>query len=262
MEPILYGSQNSFGGEFIGADTYCQLRAFNYSLSRIDAQEQTADTAGLLAIEAQAAGLQPLVILKHPDQLAQLPDYSWVEPGNEPDLNGPKATEYLIRALAFAGAANDTIQLWAPCISNLTKTGFAYLRSVASHLPARYHISIHRYPRGPFPNLAHPGCQSREDEVAQLKAAIGGRPYGVSECGFHTAMQPHYPDWRKNFRRWDIRLTDEQVAAFYRIECAFWHRHGAQFVTLYQLADGPTDTPKDRAGIRRLDGSWKLCAQR
>lgn len=257
---MLYGLQTSFGN-LIGAETYQQLAAFGYQMARIDAQGCTADDAALLAMEAVDAGLTPLIILKHPDQMALLPDGAEVEVLNEPDLNGPDPAAYILLARAFDAAANGR-PLWGPCASNLSKRGFDYLDATVSALPPSFRISLHRYSYGAFPSDAHPPAASREAEVDRLKRIIGDRPFGLSESGFHQARQPQYGGWRKNFRYWDITLSDQQQAENLIVDGQFWERHGAAFWVIFQIDDGPTGIPEHQFGIRTFHGIWKPSAPR
>jgi hypothetical protein len=258
---MLYGVQTSFG-QLIGSETYQQLAAFGYTMARIDAQACTPEEAALLAQEAVEAGLTPLVILQHPDQMRDLPEGTHVEVLNEPDITDVSAGVYLVLMLAFAGAVRDGIHLWGPCVSNRNRRGLNYLHQIAHLFPARVGITLHSYQYGAYPYAPFPGAASRDDEVAQLTAIIGDRPFGISETGFHTCPMPTYGDWRKNLPWLTTRHTDDHVADLLNWECAFWNRHGAAFCCIFQIDDGPTDTPEHRFGIRRVDGTWKPAAQR
>jgi hypothetical protein len=88
-----------------------------------------------------------------------------------------------------------------------------------------------------------------------LLRVVGGRPWGVSEFGYHTG--PQKTGWWFWTRRW--QWTDTQVAAFARADWLRWKAAGAEFACWYQVGDGPVDPY--RYGIRAFDGSWKSVSE-
>ncbi len=100
-------------------------------------------------------------------------------------------------------------------------------------------MSVHRYGDGSFDD-PHSGFANRDREVHWLRAAIGDRPFSVTEFG--------YPDGD---------MSEEEAARRIRVEFEFWAGK-ADFACLYQLNDGRGT--HEQFGIRRLDGSWKPSA--
>ena len=108
-----------------------------------------------------------------------------------------------------------------------------------------------RYGDGTFGH-AHDRFATRETEVAQLRALIGNRPFGVSEFG--------YPTNRHGWGPFTSQITPDQAAILIRAEIAFWARVGARWSVIFQLNDGPTEMRENRFGIRAFDGTWKPAA--
>ena len=245
------GVQTHFGA-LVGADTLSALRAFGFEIVRIDAQTSDIDTTLDMISEAQAAGLQPLVIISRPEHLPWLPEGLDYELLNEPDLNGPPPPVYAELVLKAAEVARQRSQrLWIGAISNLNERGFNYLRDIGP-LPHDVGVSVHRYGDGTFEH-AHDGFATRESEVAQLRALIGNRPFGVSEFG--------YPTNRNGWGPFTSRITPDEAAILIRAEISFWARVGARWSVIFQLNDGPTEMRENRYGIRAFDGTWKPAAR-
>lgn len=235
------------------------LKARGVDLVRLDLQ-RVADPGLYLEwiAQAQEAGLKPLCIVSDWKQIHGLPPGLLIELRNEVNLEGPDPPAYALllkHAADWADRGGHT--LYAPAISNLDRKGLAYLRALGP-LPTNVHASVHYYAHG-YARDPHPGFASRDAEVAALKAIIGDRPFAVTETGYHVAAQPRYTDWRKNIPGLTVRWTEGQIAAFVAEDFAFWEHHGAEFVVIYQLADGESDTPIDRYGIRGKyadNGQW------
>jgi hypothetical protein len=245
------GVQTHFDA-LVGIDTLNALKSFGFTIARIDAQASDIRTTLAMIAEAQAAGLRPLVIVRDGDQLERLPDGIDAELKNEPDLNGPAPEMYarlVWEAIEIARRGRQT--LWIGAIGNLNRRGLEYLKSLGQ-LPADVGVTVHRYGDGTFQD-PHEGFQSRDAEVAALRAIIGDRPFGVSEFG--------YPKHRYGWGPFRRQITPEQAAVLLRQEIAFWALKGASWSVIYQLNDGPTDTREDRYGIRAFDGTWRPAAQ-
>ena len=239
--------------EPIPLDVCVQIREHGFDGVRIDAQQiETVEAMAAVLVPVLAADLWPLVIVSDGRTCAWLPRGTAIELRNEPDLEGPDPVRYRQLLLGMREIeAHFGLELWAPAISNLVDRGFHYLRAIRDDLPDR--VSIHWYPHRPWlPTQGHEG-RTREEEVALLRQIIGDRVFGVSEVGYHTA--PVCAGWWV-FRRCR-RITDAYAAQAIDAEYDFWEAQGAQFVTRYQLNDGPTDTPLDRYGLRTVDGHWK-----
>jgi hypothetical protein len=245
------GVQTHFGA-LVGADTLTALRAFGFEIVRIDAQTSDIDTTLAMIEEAQAAGLRPLVIISQPEHLYRLPEGLNYELRNEPDLNGLPPSAYAALVLKAAEIARRRRQqLWIGAVSNLNERGFNYLRDIGP-LPDDVGVSVHRYGDGTFEH-AHDGFATRESEVAQLRALIGNRPFGVSEFG--------YPTNREGWGPFASQITPDQAATLIGSEIAFWARVGASWSVIFQLNDGPTERRENRYGIRAFDGTWKPAAR-
>ena len=57
------------------------------------------------------------------------------------------------------------------------------------------------------------------------------------------------------------RLSEQTVAEHIAFDLTYFRDRGCLLAAVYQLNDGPTDTPIDRYGIRRADGTPKPAAR-
>ncbi len=158
--------------------------------------------------------------------------------------------------------AGRGLHVWAGVISNLNTRGVQWLREAdPSTWPDGVGVSLHWYPHGSGPAVPHPGFRSRQAEVDALTAIVAGRPWAVTEFGYHTARR------RVTRTVWGFEVpvgyatwTDDEVAAHAAYEWQFWEAQGAVAAFWFQLNDGPTDHFEHKFGIRRVDGSWKPVA--
>lgn len=260
-EEVIYGLNVGFGAP-IGPELLAALRERGVQMVRLDCQG-VSDIRPLI-IEVQEAQLIPIIIIRPSRALWVPPDLGPldVEISNEPNLGTPPAArqtsiEYAIDVQHVAEALGDTHRLWAGVISNLDRKALQWLRESIDHWPAQVGVSVHRYPpTGAGPAVAHAGHEQRENEVAELQGIIGNRPWGVSECGYHTA------EWSTGWWLWRHahRLTDQQVAEYTAWEADFWTQQNARFFCAYQINDGLSPHYNDHFGWRDINGNWKLVA--
>jgi hypothetical protein len=186
-----------------------------------------------------------------------------IEVGNEPDIGN---VDYKTRPSDFADAIRQTHlavraagflgRVLTGGISNLSPERLNYLgQVVTAGIPLDVVIGFHRYPHGLGPKVAHPGFASRDAEWARLQSIAAGRPVACTEFGHHTARRKHL-----FFGLIKKRLSDETVAEHITFDLAYFRDRGCLLAAVYQLNDGPTDTPVDRYGIRRADGTPKPAA--
>ena len=246
-------------GDPLGATLLGDLKARGVQMVRLDLQRvPTAPMAYSLIDEAVRAGLRPLLIILETQA-------AWFESAlgydleilNEPDLAGWRPSHYAEVVREVAHVLQGRHRLWAGCVSNCTAAKLAWLTNVVGWLPPEIGITVHRYPaQGGRPTDPQTGFRSREAEGAAIRAIAGARPWGCSEFGFHSGEQK--TGWWFWAKRW--RWTDAQIADFVRQEWAIWAQAGATFACLYQLADGLSNDPLDRYGIRYATGEWKPVA--
>jgi hypothetical protein len=191
---------------------------------------------------------------------AGLTDYA-LEIGNEPDIAHPgyadrpqdfaeavRQCHEAARANGFAGA------VITGGISNLNNRGFRYLSAMLAvpTLPVNDLVfGFHRYPEsGRGPLAPHDRFKSREDEWTMLRQLVGARPVACTEFGYHTAKSR------------PLTLTNSDVADAVFWDLNFFAERLVPLAVVYQLNDGPTDDWIDRYGVRTLDGTWKVVAER
>ncbi len=251
-------------------DTLYTLRQLGCDGIRYDAQlRTTSKEVAVVADRALKYGLTPLVIVKDDWQIADLPAGAHVEVRNEPNLDTNEKLspqEYAIiahRCVAAAQRRSEELKslmpVWVGAVGNLAPPDLSYMKMLFSDrikhslstLPPEVGVSIHRYPEGTSPSKPHKPFLSREHEVETFRKIIGSRSFGISEVGYHTAPNENG----------DPALNDDDVLDRLRYEFDFWAAQGAKFCTIYQVTDGPDDTPINRFGIRRVDGTWKRSAE-
>jgi hypothetical protein len=231
---------------------------------RIGGLSGTADEIARAVDQAQRHDLQPLVIVTGEiSKLQALPAGTEVEVWNEPDIATDRKmtpAQYIAEASAVVDEAQrlNLGRVWIGAVSNLNRRGLDYLHAVFGvPWPEQVGCTVHRYPNGGYDervNVPHAGFRSRHDEIAEMRSAIGRRPWAVSELGYHTAARSKgWWIFRKS-RRW----SDREVVINLYGEAEFFAESGAEFLTVYQINDGPDETPINRYGRRRFDGSWKL----
>ena len=188
-----------------------------------------------------------------------------IEVGNEPDIGH---MDYRTRPADFAQAVVQTLAavrragLDGPVISggisNLSPRRLAYLEQMtAAGLPSDVVVGFHRYPHGLGPQVPHTGFPNRDAEWGRLKSIAAGRQLACTEFGHHTARRSYRLMRVIPLRR---RLSEHTVAEHIVYDLTYFRNRGCLLAAVYQLNDGPTDTPIDRYGIRRADGTPKPAA--
>jgi len=188
-----------------------------------------------------------------------------IEVGNEPDIGH---INYVTRPMDFAEAITQTHAAVRAAgfagpvvsggVSNLSPERLDYLQQMMiAGLPADVVVGFHRYPHGLGPEVPHPGFASRDAEWARLQSIVGGRAVACTEFGHHTAKRKYL---FLGFIPLTRRLSDQTVAEHVVYDLTYFHDRGCLLSAVYQLNDGPTDTPIDRYGIRRADGTPKPAA--
>jgi len=239
------GLQCGFGAPL--GTVLAELKGLAFSLIRLDLQDVDDATTTALAQEVLDAGLQPLCIIRRPEQMLAVPPACLMELGNEPDLEhfgwtpesyGAAATDAVELALTYG------LTLYVGAVSNLNRRGFEFLRTLPwADYPPQIRCSIHRYPETGSATKPHDGCHSRDGEVTRLRDIVGHRPLACSEVGYSEA------EW-----------TAVEVACNMAYERQFWTDHHFDFCSAYQLNDGPEPDSPEQYGFRRLDGTWKPVA--
>jgi hypothetical protein len=246
------GLQAGFGDP-LGVDTLTQIRDRGFTIVRIDLQDVDQETTTALAQEVIDVGLQPLCIIRRPEQLHVLPEGSLAEAGNEPDLAkfGWTRASYLgfVDACIPLAIEND-VRLYVGAVSNLNPRGFRFLDSMPwNGYPPDICCSIHRYPDGSLPTNPHRGSLSRDHEIERLKCIVGARPLACTEVGYHDGIS----GW-----------NERDVASHMAWERTFFSGHGFELVVGFQINDGPDKLSRDpeyHYGFRRHPSlEWKPVA--
>ncbi len=281
---MLVGLQAGFGSTL--AAEFDAIASYGFTLVRQDLYAQYDDAiAQQLIVECVGAPVTPLFLvgggsIAFPDgsriephelaamtatvvqtaQAAGLTDYA-IEIGNEPDI---ACAGYAHHPADFAEAIRQCLDaavthgFQGPFISggiaNLNNRGLRYLAHLlaAGSMPlSEVVIGFHRYPEAGRAMLApHDQFRSRTDEWDAFHQLVGTRPVACTEFGYHTANAT------------PITLTDHDVADAVLWDLTFYEERGALYAVVYQLNDGPTNTWIDRYGVRTVEGTWKVVAER
>lgn len=241
------GLQCGFGAP-LGRMVLDDIRALGITIVRIDLQESSQEDTVILAQEVLDAGLQPLCIIRRPEQIPILPEGALIEVGNEPDLEhfGWTVAEYIaVGTACVVMALRHNRRIYLGAVSNLNARGFDFLKKLPWDLWCGEQIccSVHRYPDGHAPQNPHQGFNDREHEVANLKLIVGDRPLAVTEVGYHN-----------------VEWTEAEAADNMAWERQFFTAQGFEIVSAFQLNDGPGGDTESHYGFRRMDGSWKAVA--
>lgn len=281
---MLVGLQAGFGSSL--AAEFAGIASYGFALVRQDLYAQHDDAiAQQLIVECVGAPITPLFLIgggsiAYPDgsriephelaamtttvvqtaQAAGLTDYA-LEIGNEPDIacagyanHPPDFAEAIRQCLDAAVTSGFHGPFISGGIANLNNRGLRYLHALlhAQAMPfTDVVIGFHRYPEAGRAMLApHDQFRSRDEEWHALRSIVGTRPVACTEFGYHTA--PSKP----------LTLSDDDVADAVLWDLNFYEERSVLYAVVYQLNDGPTDTWIDRYGVRALDGTWKVVAER
>jgi len=248
-----HGVQTGFG-EVRGAQLCADVRARGWELARIEAAHTSDPLITAACVEeVLVAGLRPLTICRTELDLWSVPMWTDVEWQNEPDLGcwpGTRwsPTQYAVSLREVVRICDQQhLRLWVGSLSNLSVSALTWLEAVMSAVPEHIGISVHRYPHKNLTfGAANPGFASREAEVEALQTLIDGRPFLVSEYGYHQS------GYRSCFRKVPP-LTNQEIADRMAQETAFWREAGAEALVWYQVGeDGDL-----KYGLQTADGQWK-----
>lgn len=159
------------------------------------------------------------------------------------------------------------IKILSPSVANLDKNTQKYAKRLFAPIVKQasdYHVAFHRYPyKG---HAAHPGYGDRQDEwmsfLINTSDGTSNHEYWCTETG--------YSQWAKRPKPFPMCFTDEtyerteeKQADFAAVEYDIWNMdtHVAA-VTWYQINDGPGTDHLDGYGIRRVDMTPKVIAER
>jgi len=252
-----------------GDDTARAVRDLGCKVCRVqlftdhdDAALVSNETAATIDNEVLNAGMMPYVIIRTPEQVSQVPPGHWIEFYNEPDLeqfNMP-LSQFKERYMTIVEACAGRNPLAIGGVSNLNDRGMRFLKQLEwDKIPPEVACSHHWYPDDDRPHeshietgFLHKKRNTRDQDIADLKAIVGERPLVNSETGF----------WDGPFR------TESDVAEWYRVERHFWERQGYAIVIAYQLdSEAPPSDPNQWGpqhgyGLRRVGtvSDWKPSA--
>ncbi len=247
-----------------GEETARDVRDIGCQVCRVQLFRDHDDNALLSEDEARAvddevlnAGMMPFHIIRQPAQVAHVPPGHWIEFYNEPDLaqfNMP-LSQFKERYMAVVEACAGRNPLAIGGVSNLNDRGYRFLQQLDwPNIPPEVACSHHWYPDDDRPHDSHiekgflrKKRQTRDQDIADLKAIVGNRPLVNSETGW-----------------WDgPTRSEEEVAQWYAMEREFWEKHEYAIAIAYQIdSESPREpwTPFMGYGFRRPDGSWKPSA--
>jgi hypothetical protein len=257
-------------GDLLGVDYLRDLKRRGAKMARVQVYKNTPSQANPtlcspseafdIVQEVYEADLQPLVIIRDPEQLHHLPHHSYldVNVGNEPDLMkfgwDVDTYNHAVRAAIEIVKAHyaDRIRLRVGVVSNPNSRGLSFLRSIPwSSFPVEIvGCDYHRYPvTGGTPEMGHNKTlfgsrRTREWEVGEIRRIVGDdRSLSVSEVGYNS-----------------LEFDELTAALHFTWERQFLERMGHDFAIAYQVEDGPQSSKDVEAhyGFKDLETQqWK-----
>jgi hypothetical protein len=251
---MLRALQSHFNAR-VDDDTLTHLFELGVQMLRADVQACDAEMRGRIADDILKHKMVPLPIISHPDQILDLPPNGFIEYLNEPD-GDILAEDYRDGFLRCCDKAIPRgVTMVGPAISNLIPDRIKFAADCLRGAPPNVVATFHRYSPDESKSwdVSHKPYNSRLAEVAAFQQAVGPRKIANTEFGYSTGKyRPNWWSWKKT------RQSDTAQAEKIRKEFQFYESYGLPFATLYQLNDGPDDTPINQFGIRDRRGQWKL----
>lgn len=153
----------------------------------------------------------------------------------------------------------------AASVSNLAKNeGMKSLEKWLRDLPEQWWAGVHPYrTRGPSDEQpdTFSGYDSPESMLSRLKQILDGRPFAITEAGWHDGEQT-YKSGPLNLCTKTSQYSRGEVATWARWDIEFWREAGAELYAWYQIRDGREDDPDSEAhfGAYLQDQTPKLVA--
>lgn len=267
------GCQTGFGYP-VGTDVLSVMKAKGWAVQRIGIDHKNPKKEWLLACvaEVQDAGLTPLVLI--PTTLAE-----WVPEGVEvefysndldPTIMGAEADLRQLDPVAIAASVDAVMPMcrekgqavYAGCVSNFSLPALDWLKRFSNALKAQdVVLTVHRYPDYGTRTSADPrkGFKTREDEYRALEAAVGDRPWAVTESGWHVGK---YMKWQGDLykvleRIWpgscSFTLNRQQCADNCLGDARWVRDHGGLMYIWFQAWEGK----EPDSGLRDIHDVWQ-----
>jgi hypothetical protein len=179
-----------------------------------------------------------------------------VEIGNEPNLK-VSAADYseALRAIVILCQRWPNVEIVTGGISNVGDRELAWLDAVLGPLDVfllanapKLGVAFHSYRDGRS-DTPRPGFRSRGEEMEVLRIKARGRPLYHTEGGWSMVRRRRWPFfwlWRG--------LGAREVGARWQEELRLLAAHDVRTACVYQINDGPTNTPDNRFGLRDYRG--------
>lgn len=168
-----------------------------------------------------------------------------IELGNEIDLTSATISDFTtfilteadyLRSIGFKG---DII---TGGISRVRPGTLNWLKQVLSDLPSELLVGIHRYSINNNAAIPQDGYVNRDEECNAIIEAVGGRQIAITEFGYPLLDGYSEPSYRQ---------SRESI----KVDLDYFSRMGVKYAIFYQWLCGPTNTPIDRFGLKRPDGT-------
>lgn len=167
-----------------------------------------------------------------------------IEVGNEWDRKGVDPEDARAIWLACRLRMNPRATLVTGGVSNLSDASWTWLGRATRDLPTEVVLGIHGYPGENRPD------DPREDPGRYRHFSLG-RTYWNTETGWDRGPHPRgFPlCW------FEKRRSEQDQADCFAEDARQAQQAGLWMYVAYQVADGPADTPTNRHGLYRDDGS-------
>lgn len=152
------------------------------------------------------------------------------------------------------------VPIMAGSVSNIDRDdGMKYLRAWLPRLHDRYWVGVHPYRTTRKPDKFK-GYASADEMKQDLLSLISGRPFAVTEAGWHDARQTYGGVF--GACKSESQFTPDEVARFAIEDIDFWKGAGAERYCWYQIRDGDPQSKDIEAhfGAHLADGTRKPVA--
>lgn len=183
------------------------------------------------------------------EETRKLPDRSFVEIGNEPNIGDAAAGMPKLTPEQYVGIADairpELEQRGMTCyygsVSNCNRDGLLWLAQVLVLAPWMARVSVHRYPFKDNQNPAASSHGTRAQEMTELERVLNGRRVLVSETGIKCPP-----------------VDEPTQLAYLQQDVAYWRARAACDGVVIYVEGGAPQIPY---GLREgADGPWRMAS--
>ena len=253
---------NAGFGEIIPTDRLHGMRDIGCTLVRSDLGPPGYEQEMLIQQLKYNSGMEPLFIVRNQQHVDALPDNSWIELGNEPNLwdasldRAISPWEYVEYYSPIREAALDRgMRVFVGSLSLISDESLEYLDTILGEWLDVEDVSMHRYPYKIDQRPSRSPFGSREKEMEAFRGVLNGRRFMITEFGIRSVART----WSWNPFGF-VRVTEEQRLPFLKEDVNFWREQpDCDGAVVYQEWQGTEKS--DLYGIRGPNWDYLPAAQ-